>query len=224
MNTQLYSVETLNLTLKNILIIFAGAIICSLIIGLTYMFIKRKNGYRPSAVASMLLLAPISAILMLVIGNNTARALSVGGGIALIRYRSNFSDPKDLAYIYLTMAVGVACGTGLIGIAIISTVIICVLSIIIHATGIGTKNYSSMLLKITIPEDMNHHGVFDEILKKYCKGYELESIRTADFGTLLEVRYIINLKNTELQKDMIDELRTKNGNLTIILTRKNFES
>ena len=223
MNTHLYSVETANLTLKNILIIFGGAILCSLIIGLTYMFIRRKNGYRPSAVVSMLILAPISAILMLVIGNNTARALSVGGGIALIRYRSNFADPRDLAYIYLTMAAGVACGTGLITIALISTLMVCLLSFVIYAIGFGTKNYSSMQLRVTIPEDMNYYGVFDDIFEKYCKGFELESVKTADFGTLLELRYIINLKNASDQKQMIDEIRTRNGNLTIMLTRKNYE-
>lgn len=223
MNTPLYSVETANLTLKNILIIFGSAIFCSLLIALVYMFTRRKSGYRPSAVVSMLILAPISAILMLVIGNNTARALSVGGGIALIRYRSNFSDPKDLAYIFLTMAVGVACGTGLVAIGFISTIIVCLLTIVIYAVGIGTKNSSSMQLRITIPEDMNYYGVFDDIFSKYCKGFQLESIKTTDFGTLLELRYIINLKRPEEQKAFLDELRTRNGNLTIMLTRKNFE-
>lgn len=223
MNTPLYSVETMNLTLKNLLIIFASSIICSLIIGLSYMFIRRKNGYRPSVVATILLLAPISSILMLVIGNNTARALSVGGGIALIRYRSNFADSKDLAYIYLTMAVGVANGTGLVMIAILSTIIVSSLSLLIHSIGFGTKNFSSMQLRITIPEDMNYYGVFDDIFDKYCKGYELQSIKTTDFGTLIELRYIINMRNASLQKQMVDQLRTRNGNLTVMLTRKNFE-
>ncbi len=223
MNNTLFHVETANLTLKNILIIFGCAILCSLLISLVYMFTRRKTGYRPTAVITMLLLTPISSILMLVIGNNTARALSVGGGIALIRYRSNFSDPKDLAFIFLTMAVGVACGTGLIGIALVSTVIVCLLAVVIYLTGIGTKNSSAMQLRITIPEDMNHHGAFDDILGKYCKGYSLESIKTTDFGTLLELRYIINMKNISQQKCFIDELRTRNGNLTIMLTRKNYE-
>lgn len=223
MNTPLYSVETANMTLKNILIIFGSAILCSLLISLVYMFTRRRTGYRPSVVLSLLILAPISTILMLVIGNNTARALSVGGGIALIRYRSNFSDPKDLAYIFLTMAVGVACGAGLVGIAFISACIVCLLTLIIHTIGLGTKNFSSMQLRITIPEDMNYYGVFDEIFNKYCKGFELESIKTTDFGTLLELRYIINLKKADSQKDFVDELRARNGNLTIMLTRKNYE-
>ncbi len=224
MNTQLFSVETANLTLKNILIIFGSAILCSILISLTYMLIKKKTGYRPTTVSTIMILAPISAVLMLVIGNNTARALSVGGGIALIRYRSNFSDPKDLAYIYLTMAVGVANGTGLITIALISTAVICLLSIVIHFVGIGTRNYSSMALRISIPEDINYYGIFDDILNKYCKGYELESIKTTDFGTMLEMRYLINMKDVKEQKLLIDEIRTKNGNMQVMLTRKNFES
>ncbi|MBR3967445.1 MAG: DUF4956 domain-containing protein [Clostridia bacterium] len=223
MNETLFHVETANLTLKNILIIFGCTIICSLLISLVYMFTRRKTGYRPAIVVTLLLLAPISSILMLVIGNNTARALSVGGGIALIRYRSNFSDPKDLAFVFLTMAVGVASGTGLVGIALVSTVLVCLLALVIHFTGIGTKNSSAMQLRITIPEDMNHHGAFDDVFAKYCKGYTLESIKTTDFGTLLELRYIINMKNISEQKSFIDELRTRNGNLTVMLTRKNYE-
>lgn len=223
MNTPLFSVETSDLTLKNILIIFGSAIVCSLIISFTYMFTRRKTGYRPSTVISMLILAPISSILMLVIGNNTARALSVGGGIALIRYRSNFSDPKDLAYIFLTMAVGVACGTGLIGIAFVSAVVLSLLTVIIYVSGLGTRNCSAMQLRITIPEDMNYYGVFDDIFDKYCKGSSLESIKTADFGTLLELRYIINMRNPADGKAMMDEIRARNGNLTVMLTRKNYE-
>ena len=223
MDTALFTVETSKLTLKNILIIFGCAIVCSLSISLVYMLTRRRTGYRPSTVVSLLILAPISAILMLVIGNNTARALSVGGGIALIRYRSNFSDPRDLAYIFLTMAVGVASGTGLVGIAVVSTVVISLLAFILSLVGFGTKNCSAMQLRITIPEDMNYCGVFDDIFNKYCKGSELQSVKTTDFGTLLELRYIINLKNIDEQKLMIDELRTRNGNLTVMLTRKNFE-
>ena len=223
MDTALFTVETSKLTLKNILIIFGCAIVCSLSISLVYMLTRRRTGYRPSTVVSLLILAPISAILMLVIGNNTARALSVGGGIALIRYRSNFSDPRDLAYIFLTMAVGVASGTGLVGIAVVSTVVISLLAFILSLVGFGTKNFSAMQLRITIPEDMNYCGVFDDIFKNYCKGCELQSVKTTDFGTLLELRYIINLKNIDEQKLMIDELRTRNGNLTVMLTRKNFE-
>ncbi len=223
MDTALFTVETSNLTLKNILIIFGCAIVCSLSISLVYMLTRRRTGYRPSTVVSLLILAPISAILMLVIGNNTARALSVGGGIALIRYRSNFSDPRDLAYIFLTMAVGVASGTGLVGIAVVSTIVISLLAFVLSLVGFGTKNCSAMQLRITIPEDMNYCGVFDDIFNKYCKGFELQSVKTTDFGTLLELRYIINLKNIDEQKLMIDELRTRNGNLTVMLTRKNFE-
>lgn len=224
MNTLLYSVSTSPLTITAVLIILGSAVLCSVLISLTYMFFHRKRGFRPSVVSTFILLAPVSAVLMIVIGNSVARALSVGGGIALIRYRGNFEDPRDLAYVFMSMALGIACGNGLVGFAFAADAFLCLITILLGFLMPALKRSPAMRLKITVPEELNYYGVFDDILNKNCKGWELESVRTQDFGTLFELRYTLTLKDSSAQKEFIDELRTRNANLNIQLTGKNFEA
>lgn len=208
----------------SVLIILGSAILSAVCIALSYMFHHRKRGFRPSTITTFIMLAPVSAVLMLVIGNSVARALSVGGGIALIRYRGNFEDPRDLAFVFMSMAVGIACGNGLVGFAFAATVVLCLLTVILSFLSPVLCRTRSMRLKITVPEDLNYYGVFDDILRKNCKGFELQSVKTQDFGTLFELRYTVTLKDPSAQKELIDELRSRNGNLNVELTGKNFEA
>ena len=125
--------------------------------------------------------------------------------------------------VIVALAAGIACGTGLVGLALYSVAIICVISLILSFINFGKIKSSVMRLKITIPEDINFYGVFDETLAKYCKSYELDSIKTADFGTLCELTYTINIKDVEKRKELLDEIRVRNANMNVVLTRKNFE-
>lgn len=224
MNTTLFLVSTSPLTLKSVLIILGSAILCAVCIALSYIFLHRNRGFRPSTITTFIMLAPISAVLMLVIGNSVARALSVGGGIALIRYRGNFEDPRDLAFVFMSMAVGIACGNGLVGFAFAATVVLCLITVILSLVSPVLTRSRTMRLKITVPEDLNYYGAFDDILCKNCKGFELQSVKTQDFGTLFELRYIVTLKDPSAQKEFIDEIRSRNGNLNVELTGKNFEA
>lgn len=224
MNTELFSVSTNPLTFGNVILIFGISVILAGMTALLYIFTHRKVGYRPSFAATLILLSPVASLLMLIIGNSMARALSIGGGIALIRFRTNFENPKDLTYIFMSFAVGIACGTGLIGLAVAADIVFVILLLILPLISGADANSNVMRLRITIPEDMNYCGVFDGTLDEYCKSHILESIKTTDFGTLVELRYTVNLRDMSRQKEFMDELRIKNGNLNIILTRKNFES
>ncbi len=223
MYNAIWSIPTLSLPLVDFLKIFGVSVACALIISLTYIFSRRKTGYRPSVVSSIMLLTPAVCLIMLVVGDSAARAISIGGGIAFIRYRTTFEDSRDLTHILVALAAGIACGTGLVGLALYSVIIICFISAVISFVNFGKIKSSVMRLKITIPEDINFYGIFDETLAKYCKSYELDSIKTADFGTLCELTYTINIKDIEKRKELIDEIRVRNANLNVVLTRKNFE-
>ena len=224
MNTELFSVSTSPLTFGNVILIFGISVILAGVIALMYILTRRKTGYRPSFAATIILLAPVASLLMLIIGNSMARALSIGGGIAFIRFRTNFESPKDLTYIFMTFAVGIACGTGLIGLAVAADIVFVILMLLLPLLSKADANSNVMRLRIMIPEDLNYYGIFDGILDKYCKSHILESIKTTDFGTLVELRYTVNLRDLSKQKELTDELRARNGNLNIMLTRKNFEN
>lgn len=192
----------------------------SLLISLVFIFTHRKTGFSSSMIISILLMGPIASIIVVCIGSNLARAISIGGGLALIRYRNTIEDPRDLVYLFLSLATGMACGTGFIGYAIVAVVILLIVLVIANVTKFDSLGGSVMKLTILIPEDLDFYGAFDPVLKKYCRFYNLDKIKTTDYGTLAELHYRIKLKDKSKQKALIDEVRERNGNLNVTLVRK----
>lgn len=211
-------------TLANTLIILFASIILGLIISLVYIKNNEKNTYSNGFALSLVMLPVIISIIILLVGNNVARAFSLAGAFSIIRFRSAPGDPKDITYVFFTLAVGLACGMGFIGYAFIFTVILCLLTLILTKFNFANPKTSLSRLKITVPEDLNFEGVFEEILTKYADSYKIETVKTRDFGALFELHYILNLKKDVSQKELLDELRVRNGNLNISLTFAGFDN
>ena len=212
------SINSGTFTLNNVLIVIATAIVLGLVISLTYIKTHKKEGYVPSFTVTLIMLPVIIAIIILLVGNNVARAFSLAGAFSIIRFRSAPGDPKDLSYVFFTLAVGLATGMGFVGYAVIFTIILCLLMIIIEVTKFAVPKSKALELKITVPENLNYEGIFDEILNKYTISWNLSRVRTRDFGALFELRYKLNVKPECDTKKFIDELRCRNGNLNISLT------
>lgn len=211
-------VSTLNFG-KTLILIGASIGLC-LLVTLLYLFVNRKKGFSNKSLFTILLMGPIVSVIVIAVGSNLARAISIGGGLALIRFRHSVDSPQDLIFIYLSAAVGMACGTGGIGFAAVAILIILILILIVSLTGLDRIGGSSMRLSIMVPESLDFAGVFDPILKKYCKGYTLERVKSVEYGTLNELRYRIRLKDVNAQKALIDEIRIRNSNLNISITQK----
>ena len=210
-------------TLVNTLSIILSSIILGLVISLVYIKTNKKNGYSANFPITLIMLPVIIAIIILLVGNNIATAFSLAGAFSIIRFRSAPGDPKDIAYVFFTLAVGLTCGMGYIGYGLIFTIILCALMSILDLTKFGMSKTKIVQLKITVPEDLNYEETFDEILNKYTNSWRIENIRTRDFGALFELVYKINLKEEVNQKKLIDDLRCRNGNLNICLTLSGFE-
>lgn len=210
-------------TLLNSLIVIASSIILGLMISFSYMKTNKKSGYNSGFITTLVMLPLIISIIILLVGNNVARAFSLAGAFSIIRFRSAPGDPKDISYVFFTLAVGLTCGMGYIGYAVIFTVILCSLMILLDSLKFGISNEKTMLLKITVPEDLNYEDAFEEILNKYASSWRLDRIRTRDFGALFELNYKINLYENTSHKKFIDDLRCRNGNLNISLTLSAFD-
>ncbi len=219
-NQMLTYVDISTITIGVALKTLVSTIVLSLLIALVYIFTHRKIGFPPSMIISILLMGPIASIIVVCIGSNLARAISIGGGLALIRYRNTVEDPRDLVYLFLSLAAGMACGTGFVGYAVIAVVIILLVLVIANLTRFDSFGGNVMKLTVVIPEDLDFYGAFDPVLKKYCKYFHLEKIKTTDYGTLAELYYRIRLKDISKQKMLMDEIRERNGNLNVTIVRK----
>ena len=223
LETIISSVNGESFTLNNTLIIIGVSIILGLIISLVYMFTHKKEGYTPGFTLTLVMLPIIISIIILLVGNNVARAFSLSGAFSIIRFRSAPGNPKDIAYVFFTLAVGLACGMGYIEYAAIITAILCILMIILDKIKFAVPKTKNMRLRILVPEDLNYEGLFDVILNRYSSSWTMEGVKTKDFGALFEISYRLSLSENSSQKKLIDELRCKNGNLSISLTSSSSE-
>lgn len=210
-------------TLTNTLLVIVSSLLLGLVISLVYMQTNKKNGYSSGFSITLIMLPVIISIIILLVGNNVARAFSLAGAFSIIRFRSAPGDPKDISYVFFTLAVGLTCGMGYIGYGVIFTTILCAVMLILDAIKFAMPKTKTMQLKITVPEDLNYEGVFEDILSKYTNSWNIEKVKTRDFGALFELSYIIHMKPDSDQKKFIDELRCRNGNLNITLTLSGFE-
>ena len=199
------------------------AFLLGLFISLIYMKTHKTGVYSQSFVLALVMLPIIIALIILLIGSNVARAFSLAGAFSIIRFRSTMGDPKDIAYVFFTMAVGLALGVGFAGYAVIFAIVLCLLMLGLSKINFGTKADLPKTLKITIPEDLDYRGAFDDIFERYTKNYLLRRVRTADLGSIYELTYDISVKSELSEKDFMDELRCRNGNLTVLLILKEEE-
>lgn len=224
MNQILESIDITVITLGRALTVMGCALGLSVAIMLVYLFTHRRTGFRPAMVFTMLLLGPIVAVIVICIGSNIARAISIGGGLALIRFRNTVEDPRDIVYYYLSIAAGIACGVGFIGFGALAIGLILAAVLILSIVGLDRFGGTGKRLRILIPESLDYDGVFEPILKQYCRYFHLNRIKTQDYGTLLELDYRIVMKNKKQEKEFIDELRMRNGNLNISLVQNTMET
>lgn len=177
----------------------------------------KNNNPSQSFSLTLVMLPPVISVIIMLIGTNIASALSLGGAFSIIRFRSAPGDPKDITFVLFSMAVGLACGLGYVVIAGIVAVVLCLIMVALYIFNFGISKISPKILKITIPENLDYQNTFDGVLKKYTKNYVLTKVKTADLGSLYQLVYSITMDNDVNEKEFIDELRCRNGNLNITL-------
>lgn len=221
MSDFLYSLtsgESATLTWQGVLETLIAASIIGFVISLVYLFTHKKEGYSQAFCVALILLAPIVGMVILVIGNNVATAFSLAGAFALVRFRSAPGDPKDIAFVFMSVTMGLTCGLGYWIWAAFATVILCAIIIVLYFTNYARKKGENYVLRITVPETLNYVGAFDDVLNKYCDRFKMTRVKSVDFGALFEISFDISMKDTNDVRKMMDDVRALNGNLKIMLS------
>ena len=210
------TISTIDISTAIITVIVSFAV--GVLISITYMKTAGRENYSQNFALTMVLTPAVIAVIILLIGSNIARAFSLAGAFSIIRFRSAPGEPKDIAYVLFTMAAGLAAGTGFYGYSVLFTVLMCAIMFVLHLTKFGYTKNTGQLLKISVPENIDYEGVFDEILEKYTVDHNLLKVRTADLGSLYQLSYSVTLRDGTSRKEFLDELRCRNGNLNITLS------
>ena len=195
------------------------AVVFGLIIGGVYFIICKKEQRSLSFFLSLVMIPAVVAVVISLVGSNVARAFSIAGVFALVRYRSIPGDGKDIAFVFMAMASGLSCGLGYLTLGLSVVAVLSVVIVLVNFVGKMIVKTECRQLRILIPEDMDYQGVFDDIFKEYATKTSLERIKTTNMGTLYELTYHVYLNGDVNEKKMLDAIRTRNGNLTVILSK-----
>ncbi len=205
-------------TIQDMLIGIGITMIIGLLVCFTYMKTTRKTEISESFILTLIIIPIVIDIIIALIGNNVASAFSLAGAFSIVRFRSEPGDPKDIGYIFFTMAGGLACGLGLYSYAIIFTIILCLIMVVLNKVKFGIASNNRKSLKILIPENYDFENMFEDIFDAFTEEAVLQRVKTVDLGSLYELNYIINLKTDAKQKEFLDNIRSRNGNLTVLLS------
>ncbi len=211
------STTDLSIGIQDTLLSIFVALALGLVISLAYNFTTSRKERSASFSLSLIVLPTIVAIIILLIGENVARAFSMAGIFTIVRFRSIPGDSKDISFVFLTMAVGLSIGLGYLTLGAVTAVIIGAVIVTVNKLGFGIRKQKELRLKIIIPEDMNYQGAFDDLFSKYTCYCELQRVKTTNMGTLFELHYDIIMKDKQTEKEFIDAIRCRNGNLNIQL-------
>lgn len=204
------------LTIQSVLL----SILVSLILGLFISFLHMKTSrYNKNFVITLAILPTLVELIILMVNGNLGTSVAVLGAFSLIKFRSIPGNSREIMSIFFAMAIGLATGMGQLVLAVVMTIIIGMVIFILSKTNFGEKGKAERILKITIPENLDYTEIFDDIFAKYTTKTDLFHVKTTNMGSMFELSYIVTLRDINDQKDLIDEIRTRNGNLKIILER-----
>lgn len=215
-NSIINSSETLDI--KAFIIIILVALALGIVSSLTY---RLKTKVSSSFAITLAMLPAIVAVVIMMVNGSIGAGIAVAGAFSLVRFRSIAGNAKEILAVFFTMAIGLILGMGYIAIACIFTAIICVSLLLLNVIGFGKqKETNEKVLRITIPESLNYSDVFNDVFEKYTDECKLVSVKTSNMGSLFKLTYEIRLTDDRLEKEMIDKLRVRNGNLEIAISIK----
>ena len=192
------------------------SLLLGLVVAKVYQF---KTVYSKSFVMSLALLPTLIAIVIFLVNGSLGAGVAVMGAFSLIRFRSAPGGAKELVSIFLVMTIGIAIGMGYLVFATVFTLIMSLVMLLLEVVNFGQMKHSMRQLTIVIPESLDYESIFDDIFNKAVNHVELANVKTSDMGSLFKIKYIIQLNGRMTEKELIDALRTRNGNLEIAISR-----
>ncbi|MDA9470364.1 DUF4956 domain-containing protein [Enterococcus sp. 5H] len=206
--------STVDLSYQQLLICMLVSILLGLLVAIVHMY---RNVYSKNFVITLAVLPILVQLVIMLVNGNLGTGVAVLGAFSLIRFRSVAGGAREITSIFWSMGIGLATGMGFIGYIVLFSVIIAVFLLLLNTVHFGEKQrVAEREIKVTIPEDLDYPGLFDDLFQTYTYAANLDSVKTTNMGSLYELRYRVTLKDNQNEKELMDAMRVRNGNLTIV--------
>lgn len=205
------------LTVNTFLICTAVSVLLGIATALLACYRSRST---PGFAVTLAVLPAIVQLVIMLVNGNVGAGVAVAGAFSLVRFRSAPGTAKEIGVIFLAMALGLATGMGYVALAAGFFVIAAAVMLLLTRLNFCGKTSSERMLKITILENLDYEGIFDDLFEQYTSAHTLEKVKTSNMGTLYELQYRVTLKTAGIPKEFLDALRCRNGNLNIVCGRE----
>lgn len=202
-----------------------GLMLCtlaSLVLGIGVAWVATFRNASPSSksfVVTLALLPVMVQTVIMMVNGNLGTGVAVMGAFGLVRFRSAPGSAREIGGIFFAMAVGLATGMGYLAFAFVFFILAGAMFLLLSSLPFGEPKQMEKELKITIPENMEYTGIFDDLFAQYTSGAKLVQVKTTNMGSLYELCYQITLKSPDIEKKFLDEIRCRNGNLNLVCGR-----
>ena len=196
---------------------------CSLALGLIMVFAYMyRNRYTKSFVITLALLPAVVCVVIMLVNGNVGTGVAVAGAFSLVRFRSVPGTAKEICTLFLAMGAGLIAGMGYLGFAVLFTVVMCAMFLLYNCLDFGAKKNADAYktFSITIPENLDYSGIFDDIFAEYTVSHDLTRVKSTNMGSMFKLTYNVVLRDVSSEKEMIDKIRCRNGNLEITVSKQ----
>lgn len=178
---------------------------------------KREDSFHSHFTVILAVLPLLVQSVIMIVNGNLGTSVAVLGAFGLVRFRSATGTAREIGFIFFAMTIGLATGMGFLTLAVGITVFVGSVIFLLEKLHFGTGSSKERQLRITIPEDLDYARIFDDLFMEYTKQHRLERVKTTNMGTMYELSYCVELRDAKKEKEFIDQLRCRNGNLCIIM-------
>ena len=207
------------ISVTDFLLCLGFSLVLGLIMAFAYMY---RTRYTKSFVVTLALLPAVVCVVIMLVNGNVGTGVAVAGAFSLVRFRSVPGTAKEICTLFLAMGAGLIAGMGYLGFAVLFTAVMCIMFVLYNRLDFGTKKNSETFktFTITIPEDLDYTGIFDDIFAEFTTSYDLVRVKSINMGSMFRLTYNVMLRDITREKEMIDKIRCRNGNLEITVSKQ----
>jgi hypothetical protein len=208
---------TTSFTMLDVGVVFALSLTLSLLVGWVYRTTHRGVSYSQSYVHSIVIFGTVVAFIMLIIGSNIARAFTLVGALSIVRFRHAVKEPRDIAFVFMVMAIGMACGTRFYVLAVFATISLSGATILMNKLNLFAKVIRERILIVRVPSQNDYEQTFADVFRKYLDEFSLISMETVGEDEFQEAVYSVVLKPSAEPDRFIEAVREVNGHNKVSL-------
>ena len=207
------------ISVTDFLLCLGASLVIGILMAFAYMY---RTRYTKSFVVTLALLPAVVCVVIMMVNGNVGTGVAVAGAFSLVRFRSVPGTAKEICTLFVAMGAGLIAGMGYLGFALLFTAVMCIMFVLYNRLDFGTKKNAAIFktFTITIPEDLDYSGIFDDIFSEFTTSHDLVRVKSTNMGSMFKLTYNVMLRDVTREKEMIDKIRCRNGNLEISVSKQ----